>query len=90
MTISLILTVVFLGMFLAYAVGVPLVTQIGAYLHPVSVFCPGRETYARVGVHPLGAALSTGYGMPHLSVRSCTLLKPGEHCNERCLERATF
>lgn len=90
MATSLILTIVFLAVFLAYAVGAPLLTNLGVFLHRAWLFCPEREEYARVGVHAFGAALSTGYGAPHLSVRSCSLLKEGETCNERCLLNATF
>lgn len=90
MSTSLILTIIFLGVFLAYAIVAPLLTNIGVFLRRSWLYCPEHAEYARVGIHPMGAALSTGYGAPHLSVRSCSLLKPGETCSERCLQDAKF
>lgn len=90
MTTSLILSVVFLGVFLLYAVAAPVLTNIGAFLRRTWLLCPERQEYASVGVHPFGAALSTGYGAPSLAVRTCSLRKPGETCDERCLAGAKF
>ncbi|HKI99361.1 MAG TPA: hypothetical protein VKB51_12890 [bacterium] len=90
MVTSLTLTVIFLGVFLAYVVAAPLLTNLGRFLYRAWLFCPEHEEYARVGVHPFEAALTAGYGAPQLAVRSCTLLKPGERCHERCLNGADF
>jgi hypothetical protein len=85
MTTSMMLSVVFLGVFLLYAIAAPVVTNIGRYLGLSWLLCPEHQEYARVGVHPFSAALTAGYGAPKLSVSRCSLLKPGETCEERCL-----
>jgi hypothetical protein len=90
MTMTMLLTIVFLGVFVAYAIAAPFVSNIGRFLRRTWLYCPEHEEYARVGVHPMGAAVLAGYGEPPLSVRSCSLLKPGQRCDEGCLDGAEF
>ena len=90
MTTVTVLVLVFAGVFLAYTVGAPVLLNISRFLGRTWQYCPTHEEYARVGVHSLGAALTSGYGAPVLHVRRCNLLRPHESCDERCLEDARF
>lgn len=87
-TATLILIV--LGVFLAYSVLAPLALNLGRFIGRSWLFCPEHQEYARVGVHPFAAAFTAGYGAPALSVRRCSLLPPGQACDEQCLNGAHF
>jgi hypothetical protein len=90
MTTSVIPILAVLGVFLAYALLAPIVMNVGRFAGRTWLFCPERHEYARIGVNAVGAAFSTAYGAPDVSVRACSLLKSGEVCDERCLAGAQF
>jgi hypothetical protein len=90
MTTSVMPILVVLGVFFAYALLAPIAMNIGRFTGRNWLFCPDREEYAQVRVNPLRAALSTSYGAPDVTVRTCTLLKPGQACDEHCLDGAKF
>ena len=90
LTTAIITVAVVLGVFLTYAVLAPVIANLGRFMGRTWLFCPEHQEYALIGVNPLGAAFTAGYGSPSLAVRRCTLRKPGEVCDERCLEGADF
>ena len=90
MATSTVLILVVLGVFLAYTVAAPILLNVNRFIGRSWLFCPEHQEYAQVGVNTLGAAFTSGYGAPDLSVRRCTLRKPGEFCDEQCLNDARF
>jgi hypothetical protein len=90
MTTIATLTLLVLGVFLIYSVLGPVALNVGRFLKRAWLYCPEHQEYARVGVHPFGAALTAAYGGPTLHVRRCSLLKGGEVCDEKCLAGADF
>jgi hypothetical protein len=90
MTTTLWIVVGVLGVFVAYTLVAPLALNVGRFLHRTWLFCPERKEHALVGVHALSSALRSAYGDPKLSVRTCSILKPGETCDANCLEKAAF
>lgn len=75
-----------LAVALGYMLIVPTALNLPRFLRRFGVDCPTYQTHADVEVNALSAALSAGYGAPHLHVRRCTLLNPWEKCDEGCLK----
>lgn len=75
--------------FATYTVTAPLALNAGRFLGRFHLSCPNRGQAADVTLHATRAALSSAYGIPRLAKRRCSLLGPGETCNEACLRELT-
>jgi hypothetical protein len=72
--------------FATYTLLAPLALNAGRFLGRFRLTCPNRSEHAEVQVHAARAALSAAYGTPDLGLRHCSLLRPGDTCNEGCLK----
>lgn len=78
-------TAAILVVFVAYAAVAPMAMNLGRFWGKHSLTCPNRDVRAEVEVHPARAALAASYGAADLGLRRCSLLRPGDTCNEGCL-----
>jgi hypothetical protein len=86
MTTLLIVESAVVAVFLGYAVLAPLLLNLPRFSGRFEVNCPSRLQAAEMRVNPLSAALTAGYGKPHLHVRDCSLLRADQTCAEACLK----
>jgi hypothetical protein len=85
MILSVVLMTV-LVVFATYTVLAPLVLNFGRFDCGFALHCPDRQEGAVVEVRAAGAAISSAYGEPSLKLRHCSLLGPGEVCQQACLQ----
>lgn len=90
MSTSLATIIAVLAVFAGYTLLAPIVANLGRFWGSTWLMCPEHREYGRVRLNAVGAALTAGYGGPDLAVRRCSLRKPGEACDERCLHGADF
>lgn len=86
----LILIAAVLGVFVAYSVLAPVSMNLSRFIRHPRVLCPVHKIYGTLRLNMFGAALSAGYGQPVMHVKDCSLLHPGEKCDEACLKDANF
>ena len=72
--------------FVVYTVLAPLALNYGRFGNGFRLACPERNIHAQVDVNASGAALASAYGVRRLNLRKCSLLSPGEVCDEACLK----
>lgn len=86
MTTFLIVSASILLVFATYALIAPVALNYGRFGGGFEVKCPSRLQPADVRVAASRAAITSAYGSPSLRLRRCTLLRPGESCDEACLK----
>jgi hypothetical protein len=84
-TLIVVLSSVLL-VFALYAIVAPLALNYARFAHRFKLPCPERHVNAAVEVKATGAALTSAYGGSRVHMRRCSLLLPGEGCNEECLK----
>jgi hypothetical protein len=75
-----------LVVFALYAIVSPLALNYARFASRFRLPCPERHVDASVEVKAAGAALTSAYGGARVHMRRCSLLLPGEGCNEECLK----
>ena len=73
------------AVFLGYVLIGPTAVNLPRFLGRFRLACPNCLSYGEVKLKPFGAALTSAYGIPRLQVRECTLLAPGEKCDDGCV-----
>jgi hypothetical protein len=71
--------------FALYAIVAPIALNYARFASRFRLPCPERHVDAAVQLKATGAALSSAYGGSHVRMSRCSLLLPGEGCNEECL-----
>jgi hypothetical protein len=59
----------------------------GGFTHHVRMRCPNTGADARVDLETRSASRGGAYGARLTMVRRCSLLRPGETCNESCVKQ---
>lgn len=85
LTLGVVLTAI-VTVFAIYTVLAPLALNYGRFGNGFRLPCPERKVAAQVDVNAAGAAISSAYGLQRLHMRKCSLLAPGDGCNEACLK----
>ena len=88
-TISLVFGSILI-VFAAYTLLAPLLTNYGQFGNGFQLTCPDRNSRAQVDVNSVTAAIAKAYGVRRVFVRKCSLLKPGDVCDEGCLRNLTI
>lgn len=86
-TLAMVLGSVLL-VFAVYAIVAPFALNYGRFTRPFRLPCPERHLNASVEVKATGAAISSAYG-GRVRLRKCSLLSPGQGCDEACLKGLT-
>lgn len=84
LTLSLVLGAILL-VFVSYTVLAPLIANYGRFGSGFRLDCPEKNTHATVRVNAPVAAIASAYGARKLAMKSCSLLRPGDVCDEACL-----
>jgi len=84
-TLILVLGSVLL-VFALYSVLAPVALNYSRFTRPFRLPCPERHMNAAVEVKASSAALSSAYGGSRVHMRRCSLLLPGQGCDEACLK----
>jgi hypothetical protein len=85
LTLGVVLTAI-VAVFAVYTVLAPLALNYGRFGNGFRLPCPERNETAKVDVNAAGAAISSAYGLQRLHMRKCSLLSPGDVCDEACLK----
>ena len=87
MTTLLTVFAAVIAVFLATVLIAPTVVNLPRFLGRFRLECPHSHVFGEVKLNRFGAALTSAYGILRLRVRRCTLLAPGEKCDEGCVTR---
>lgn len=72
--------------FALYAIVAPIALNYARFTSRFRLPCPERHVDAAVEIKATSAALTSAYGGSHVHMRRCSLLLPGQGCNEECLK----
>jgi len=88
MTPILVVSAAIVAVFVVYALLAPAVLGLPSFMRPLLLPCPHHVATGRIRLNGILAALTNAYGRPRFRVMRCNLLRPGETCDEGCMEGA--
>ena len=86
MSTIVVVSLAIIAVFFVYAVLAPVFFGLPGFIRPFALACPHRGTTGNVRVEGIRAALTNAYGKPSLRVLACSLLGPGQYCDQACLD----